>query len=84
MQLVHQPREVVVQCLLDEHLAHRRVEAFDLDQVPGDVLDRAKLNILDALGIGFASVGFDFAERLAVQDLRSLLVDSFNIIHTVR
>ena len=51
-------------CTLSEALAVF-VEAFDLDQVPGDVLDRAKLNILDALGIGFASVGFDFAERLA-------------------
>ncbi|MEC8199048.1 MAG: MmgE/PrpD family protein, partial [Pseudomonadota bacterium] len=51
-------------CTLSKALAVF-VEAFDLDQVPGDVLDRAKLNILDALGIGFASVGFDFAERLA-------------------
>ena len=41
------------------------VEEFDLDRVPTDVIARAKLNILDALGIGFASVGFDFAKRLA-------------------
>ena len=41
------------------------VEQFDFNQVPVEVLTRAKLNILDALGIGFASVGFDFAGRLA-------------------
>ena len=41
------------------------VEDFDLDRVPAEVIARAKLNILDALGIGFASVGFDFATRLA-------------------
>lgn len=41
------------------------VENFDYDRVPAEVIARAKLNILDALGIGFASVGFDFAERLA-------------------
>lgn len=41
------------------------VEGFDYDRVPTAVIDRAKLNILDALGIGFASVGFDFAARLA-------------------
>ena len=41
------------------------VDGFDLDKVPADVVARAKLNILDALGIGFASVGFDFADRLA-------------------
>ena len=32
------------------------VEGFDLDQVPVEVIERAKLNILDAIGIGFASV----------------------------
>lgn len=42
------------------------VEGFDLSRVPAEVIARAKLNILDALGIGFASVGFDFAKRLAV------------------
>lgn len=41
------------------------VEGFELDRVPAEVIARAKLNILDALGIGFASVGFDFAKRLA-------------------
>ena len=49
---------------LSEALA-QFVEEFDLDRVPADVIARAKLNILDALGIGFASVGFDFAKRLA-------------------
>jgi Uncharacterized protein involved in propionate catabolism len=41
------------------------VEDFDLDRVPAEVIASAKLNILDALGIGFASIGFDFATRLA-------------------
>ena len=41
------------------------VEGFDLDRVPAAVIAQAKLNMLDALGIGFASVGFPFAQRLA-------------------
>ena len=41
------------------------VEGFDIDQVPVEVIERAKLNILDAIGIGFASVGYDFSQRLA-------------------
>jgi len=33
--------------------------------IPNDALERAKLNILDALGIGLASSTYDFAERTA-------------------
>ena len=40
------------------------VASFDFDKVPAEVIDRAKFNILDAIGIGFASVGYDFAQRL--------------------
>lgn len=40
-------------------------EGFDLDRVPPEVVERAKLTILDALGIAFASTGFDFAGKLA-------------------
>ena len=34
---------------------------FDLALVPGDVLQRAKLSILDAIGIAFAATTFEFA-----------------------
>ena len=34
---------------------------FDLASVPADVLQRAKLSILDAIGIGFAATTFEFA-----------------------
>lgn len=33
--------------------------------IPDDAIERAKLNILDALGIGLASSTYDFAERTA-------------------
>lgn len=38
-------------------------DAFDLDGVPAQVVERAKLNILDAIGIGLASTTYDFAHR---------------------
>lgn len=38
-------------------------QAFDLSLVPGDVLQSAKLCILDAIGIAFASTRFEFARR---------------------
>ncbi len=41
------------------------VEAFDLAQVPSEVVSRIKLSLLDALGIGFASTRMPFAQRLA-------------------
>ncbi len=40
-------------------------QAFTLENVPADVIATAKLCILDALGIGFASTTFEFAERSA-------------------
>jgi 2-methylcitrate dehydratase PrpD len=39
--------------------------SFDLSQVPDDVIAGAKLCILDAIGIAFASNTFDFAARTA-------------------
>lgn len=39
--------------------------AFDLSQVPAEVVAGAKLCILDAIGIAFASNAFDFAGRTA-------------------
>lgn len=36
---------------------------FELQHVPADVVDAAKLCILDALGIAFASTRFEFARR---------------------
>jgi len=41
------------------------VANFDFDKVPAEVVERAKFNILDAIGIGFASVGYDFSQCLA-------------------
>jgi len=37
---------------------------LDLAAVPGDVVARAKLNILDSLGVGLAATPFDFAETI--------------------
>ena len=55
--------KVASQNILSEALAEF-VEEFDLERVPAEVIARAKLNILDALGIGFASVGFEFSRCL--------------------
>lgn len=41
------------------------VTGFRLDAVPGAVRERAKLSLLDGLGIGLAAVNYDFARRLA-------------------
>lgn len=41
------------------------VSNFDLDNVPSDVVARAKLSILDALGIGLASANYDFGQITA-------------------
>lgn len=41
----------------------RYAETFDLTSVPADVVQAAKLCILDAIGIAFASTRFDFARR---------------------
>ena len=49
---------------ISEHFADY-VSTFDLARVPAEVIARAKFNILDAIGIGYASVGYDFAERSA-------------------
>ena len=49
---------------LSERLAHF-AHKFDLSSVPAEVVDHAKLCIADALGIGLASTGFDFAARSA-------------------
>jgi 2-methylcitrate dehydratase PrpD len=38
---------------------------FELEQAPSEVIASAKLCLLDALGIGFASNSFDFAHRTA-------------------
>ena len=38
---------------------------FDLDRVPEAVRERAKLNMLDALGIGLAATRFEFADIAA-------------------
>ncbi len=38
---------------------------FRLDAVPAEVVAKAKLSLLDALGIAFASVGRDYAEAMA-------------------
>ena len=37
--------------------------ALDLDRVPAPVIERAKLHILDALGVGLAASTYPFAER---------------------
>ena len=34
-----------------------------LDDVPAPVLDRARLHILDALGLGLASNAYDYGQR---------------------
>jgi len=39
--------------------------ALDAATLPGEVLERAKLNILDALGIGLAASTYDFADVTA-------------------
>jgi 2-methylcitrate dehydratase PrpD len=49
---------------LSERLASFAHE-FDLKSVPAEVVGYAKLCIADALGIGLASTGFDFATRSA-------------------
>jgi len=41
------------------------VVGFDLERVPGEVTARAKLSILDALGIGLASSNYEFAKTAA-------------------
>lgn len=38
---------------------------FGLEQVPGAVVERAKLHVLDCFGIALASTTFDFAQRAA-------------------
>lgn len=38
---------------------------FDLDKVPKEVIHRAKMCLLDAFGIGLASVNFEFAQKTA-------------------
>ena len=43
----------------------RFAEEFRLDAVPAHVVARAKLSLLDSLGIGLASVGRDYADALA-------------------
>src|SRR5690606_22658369 len=43
----------------------RFADALTPEQVPAAVLQRAKLHILDALGIGLASTTFDFAQHAA-------------------
>ena len=43
----------------------RFVTEFDLDSVPPEVIKRAKLCLLDAFGIGLASVNFEFAQKTA-------------------
>ena len=40
-------------------------DRFDISEVPEEVVARAKLNILDALGIGLASTTYDFGQRAA-------------------
>ena len=44
---------------------------FDLDQVPADVIDVAKLHVLDCFGIGLASTTMDYGQR-AVMAAREL------------
>ena len=53
-----------------ERLA-RYAQAFDLSRAPSDVVQAAKLCILDAIGIAFASTRFEFARRSfdAIADL---------------
>ena len=43
----------------------RFVTEFDLNSVPPEVIKRAKLCLLDAFGIGLASVNFEFAQKTA-------------------
>lgn len=39
--------------------------SFELDKVPEALIERARMNLLDAFGIGLASTRCDFARRLA-------------------
>jgi len=38
---------------------------FDLSKAPSEIVERAKLHVLDCFGIALASTGFDFAQRAA-------------------
>lgn len=49
---------------ISEQLANF-VVSFDLDRVPVEVIHRAKMCLTDALGIGLASVNFEFGQKTA-------------------
>jgi len=55
-----------------------------LEQVPGQVVERALLHVLDCVGLAYASAGFDFAKRAlaAVSELGE--GDSAVLAHTQR
>ena len=53
---------------------------FELDCVPEALIERAKLSILDALGIGLASCNYDFAKTTAAALLELGGVGKFPVI----
>lgn len=57
-------KENRVQESIAEQLAAFTVN-FDLRKVPDEVIHRAKMCLLDAFGIGLASVNFEFGEKIA-------------------
>src|SRR3546814_2290671 len=60
----HKPGAAKEDGFISNRLAAFTAE-FDLGKVPGAVIERAKLNILDCLGIGFASTTYEFGQRTA-------------------
>src|SRR3546814_3375349 len=60
----HKPGAAKEEGFISNRLAAFAAE-FDLGKVPGAVIERAKLNILDCLGIGFASTTYEFGQRTA-------------------
>ena len=63
MAAVLSPRNDAENALISEALATFAIE-LRLDEVPGAVVERAKLHMLDALGVALASSTEEFAHRI--------------------
>src|SRR3546814_3970077 len=79
----HKPGAAKEEGFISNRLAAFAAE-FDLGKVPGAVIERAKLNILDCLGIGFASTTYEFGQRTArseehTSELQSLMRISYAV-----